>query len=671
MTSWPRATGEMAERIRSHDWSGTPIGPPDSWPQSLRNVVDLMLDSCQPGYIGWGTELCSLYNDASIPILGSKHPAGLGVPYRLLFAEIWTEFAPLVAATLRGEAQYFEDRAVALAGRDGQPLSWFTFSITPLRDDAGEVRGFHSTATETTKRVQASQATHQTDMAARRASDARYRALFNSMDEGFCLIELAFDDAGSPTDYRFLEINPAFEQQTGLTNATGKWMRSLAPLHEQHWFDTYGRVARSGEAIRFVEHARALGRWFNVFAFRVNSARRNQVAVLFSDITDRIDADNALRTANRRKDEFLATLAHELRNPLAPLRNGLQITRRSARTDKTLLPVVDMMDRQLTHLVRLVDDLLDVGRISSGKLELRREPLSLAQLLTGSIEASRVLIEQHQHELSIEGDAAHLFVLGDLHRLTQVFTNLLSNACKYTDPGGRIRVSVFRQGGEAVIRFSDSGIGIPESDMARVFELFSQVRSHQPMHAGGLGIGLSLVRSLVTMHGGTVEASSGGAGKGSTFEVRLPLLSDSPLAVATPARKISAESASRRVVIADDNADAVSTLAQLLRLQGHEVWTASDGIEAVEQASARRPDAIVLDIGMPGLDGIEAARRIRALPGGEQPLIVALTGWGQPADREKTRAAGFDCHLVKPADPNEVLALIERGHESRDAPLSP
>jgi PAS domain S-box-containing protein len=670
MKGWPRATGEMAGRIRSHDWSGTSIGPLKTWPQSLRNVVDLTLDSRQPGYIAWGDDLCSMYNDAAIPILGSKHPGGLGLPYRLLFAEIWTEFAPLVAATLRGEAQFFEDRAVALAGRDAQPLSWFTFSFTPLRDDGGRVCGFHCSATETTQRIQAAQATHQTDLAARRASDARYRALFNSIDEGFCVIEMAFDESGTATDYKFLETNPAFEQQTGLSNATGKWMRSLSPLHEQHWFDTYGRVARSGESIRFVQHARALGRWFNVFAFRINSTRRNQVAVLFSDITDRIDADNALRAADRRKDEFLATLAHELRNPLAPLRNGLQIVRRGARTDKSLLPTVDMMDRQLTQLVRLVDDLLDLGRIGSGKLELRREPLSLQQLLTGSIEACRVIIEQHRHDLRVEGDAAHLFVLGDPHRLTQVFTNLLSNSCKYTDPGGRIRVSVSRQGGEAVIRFIDSGIGIPESDMARVFELFSQVLSHRLMHAGGLGIGLSLVRSLVEMHGGTVEASSDGAGLGSTFTVRLPLLAGAPLPVAAPATRPAAEPASRRVVIADDNADAVSTLAQLLRLQGHEVWTASDGIEAVEQASIQHPHAILLDIGMPRLDGIEAARRIRALPGGEQPLIVALTGWGQPADREKTRAAGFDCHLVKPADPDEVLALIERARESRgDAPL--
>jgi PAS domain S-box-containing protein len=657
-SKWPRAAGEMADRIRAFDWSRRSLGPADRWPVALRNVVDLMLDARHPVYIGWGPEICSLYNDAMIPILGHKHPA-LGAAYRDVFPEIWEEFAPLISATLRGEAQYFEDRPVPLAGRDDQPLSWFTFSFTPLRDDAGVIAGFYCGAYETTQRVREAMAARQNDKAARRASDVRYRALFNSIDEGFCVIEMAFDDAGNATDYRFIETNPAFEQQTGLSNAVGKWMRTLSPLLEQNWFDTYGRVARSGEPIRFVEHARALGRWFSVFAFRLGTPQRNQVAVIFSDITERIEADTALRQADRRKDEFLATLAHELRNPLAPLRNGLEIARRATRGDLAVQPTIAMMDRQLRHLVRLVDDLLDVGRISSGKLELRREPLNLGKVLADSIEASRVDIEQRRHELVMHGEPRHLHVLGDPHRLKQVFTNLLSNACKYTEPQGRIRIEVLRQGGEALIRVTDSGVGIPESDVPRVFELFSQVRSHQPLHSGGLGIGLSLVRSLVTLHGGHVEASSGGTGQGSTFSVRLPLLNEKPVIDAVTAQPAPAACTPRRVLIADDNVDSANTLAEILRLQGHEVFTANDGIEAIEKTHAQNPDAILLDLGMPRLDGIEAARRIRALPGGDAPLIVALTGWGQSSDRERTQAAGFDRHLVKPADPAEVIHLIE------------
>ena len=266
----------------------------------------------------------------------------------------------------------------------------------------------------------------------------------------------------------------------------------------------------------------------------------------------------------------------------------------------------------------------------------------------------------------VEGDAAHLHVLGDSHRLMQVFTNLLSNASKYTDPGGRIRVLISRQGGDACVQVIDSGIGIPESDMSRVFQLFSQVRAHQPMHAGGLGIGLSLVRSLVQLHGGTVEASSAGPGRGSTFTVKLPLIRDAPLGAAAGDEVPAPVARPKRVVVADDNVDSVSTLAEMLRMQGHEVWVANDGIEAIEQATSHQPDAILLDLGMPRIDGLEAARRIRALPGGDQPLIVALTGWGQRADRERTQAAGFDVHLVKPADPEEISGLILRGRAAQE-----
>jgi PAS domain S-box-containing protein len=658
------AAGEMGQRIRAHDWSGS-LGRFTDWPHSLRAAVDLMLDTRHAAFVAWGDKLTTLYNDAAANLLGGMHPHSLGMPYRQVFAEAWPELEPLSSATLHGDPQYLEDRPLPLPGRAGGPTNWYTLSYTPLRATDGSIKGFYSVVFDTSPRVLATQATRQKDQAARRASDARYRTLFNSIDEGFCVIEVAFDADGRATDYRFLETNPAFEHQTGLAHATGKWMRSLAPLHEQHWYDIYGRVARTGQQSRFVEHARSMGRWFNVFAFRVGSPGQNQVALLLSDITERVEADQALRAADRRKDEFLATLAHELRNPLAPLRNGLQITRRSL-PDPKLQRTIEMMDRQLSHLVRLVDDLMDVGRISSGKMELHREPLSLGRVISASIEAARSCIDERGHDLAIEGEAAHLHVLGDSHRLMQVFTNLLSNACKYTDPGGRIRVLITRQGGDAVVQVTDSGIGIPQSDTGRVFELFSQVRAHQPMHAGGLGIGLSLVRSLVTLHGGTVEATSAGTGRGSTFTVRLPLMLDAPLGASLQDSGQSAQLKRKRVVVADDNVDAVSTLAEMLRMQGHEVWVANDGMEAIEQASSHQPDAILLDLGMPRIDGLEAARRIRALPGGEQPLIVALTGWGQHADRERTHAAGFDVHLVKPADPEEIVGLIERGRAAAE-----
>ena len=461
--------------------------------------------------MAWGPELYSLYNDAFIPILGTKHPAALGQPFEVLWAEIVDEFRPMIAAVLAGEPQYFIDRRVVLNGRDA-PVGFFTFSWTPLRDDAGQVSGFVAAATETTPRIRASHATA-----------LRYQTLFNSIDEGFCIIEMKFDAAGKAIDYRFVEVNPAFQHHTGLLDAADKWMRDLAPAHEQYWFDTYGRVAQTGEPVRFCQHARALNRWYSVYAFRFGEPGLNLVAVLFSDITEQQRAEEQLRAADRHKDTFLATLAHELRNPLAPLRNGLHIARLTSGNDTTLRRTLDMMNRQLSHLVRLVDDLLDVGRISSGKLELRLLRMDLCKALASSIEATRSLIEQQQHELQVDIDDGDFCVQGDFDRLAQVFVNLLTNAAKYTRPRGHIRIRVAREGNLAAVSVIDSGIGIPLNELERVFDLFSQVREHQSHSEGGLGIGLTLVRSLVELHGGTVQVRSEGPGHGSEFTVRLPL----------------------------------------------------------------------------------------------------------------------------------------------------
>ncbi|MFL6577896.1 MAG: ATP-binding protein, partial [Povalibacter sp.] len=319
----------------------------------------------------------------------------------------------------------------------------------------------------------------------------------------------------------------------------------------------------------------------------------------------------------------------------------------------------------LSHLVRLVDDLLDVGRITSGKLELRREPVRLADVIESSLDATRSLIDAQHHQLTHDVEAIDLRVLGDFDRLSQVFTNLLSNAAKYTDAGGFIHVSVTREKGEAVIRVVDSGIGIPPADSTHVFDLFSQVRAHQGRTGGGLGIGLSLVKSIVGMHGGRVDAFSAGPGCGSTFTVRLPLLLSGRYVSAVSSDAAPHATPGRRVLIADDNADAASSLAMVLELMGHQVWTAHDGQDALEKATEIEPEFVFLDLGMPRLDGYEAARRLRKSPIGAQTTLVALTGWGQDNDRRKTIEAGFDRHLVKPVQASqlhEILAEANRLH---------
>jgi PAS domain S-box-containing protein len=395
---------------------------------------------------------------------------------------------------------------------------------------------------------------------------------------------------------------------------------------------------------------------------RANARRESDgklvMAGLVWDVTERKLLESSLQEADRRKDEFLATLAHELRNPLAPLRNGLQIARLTSSVDSPFQRTIEMMDRQLTHLVRLVDDLLDVGRITSGKIELRRDTLALPAILTSSAEAARAAIDTHSHQLIIEPGTEELWVEGDFDRLTQIFSNLLTNAAKYTERGGRIELRVSRKGNYAVVNVSDNGIGIPSDDLPHVFELFSQVRLHQGRSEGGLGIGLAIVRKLVEMHQGTVSVCSDGSGKGSTFTVRLPLLSDG---AATPVHlhtKLTSSVPPRRILVVDDNTDAAVSFAVLLEHQGHEVATAHDGEEAVAKARVLRPHIVFLDLGMPRMDGLEAAKHLRALSDGEPMTLVALTGWGQKRDHERTREAGFDWHLLKPIDGNELHKIL-------------
>jgi len=507
------------------------------------------------------------------------------------------------------------------------------------------------------------------------AATDRYRTLFDSLDQGFCTVEVRFAPNGRPIDYVFLEVNRAFEEKTGLRDAVGKSMRELAPAHEEHWFEMYGRIAMTGVPERFESRAEALERWYNVYAFRIDEPHQRHVAVLFEDISERKRLEETLRDNDRKKDEFLATLAHELRNPLAPLRNGLQIARLTSTADSPLQRTVDMMDRQLTHLVRLVDDLLDVSRINSGKVELERRRLPLNQILASSVEASQSTIDAHEHQLAIETPGEEILVEGDFDRLTQVFTNLLSNSAKYTEHGGRIVLRVSREGPDAVICVMDNGIGIPRPDLERVFDMFSQVRSHQPRGEGGLGIGLSLARSLVALHGGSISAHSGGPGLGSTFTVRLPLISEGkavrPPAAAPALQAEHPACPGRRVLIADDNADAASTLAKLLELDGHEVVTTADGEGAVTMTRSFRPDVVFLDLGMPRMDGIEAARLIRRLPEGKAVLLVALTGWGQAADRARTVNAGFDMHLVKPVSASTLAGVVGRASRAHARGSSP
>jgi signal transduction histidine kinase/ActR/RegA family two-component response regulator len=379
----------------------------------------------------------------------------------------------------------------------------------------------------------------------------------------------------------------------------------------------------------------------------------------------------ALRESDRCKNEFLAILAHELRNPLAPLRNGVEVLNLHGTSDSTVVKIRDIFDRQVQQMSRLLDDLLDVSRIALGKIVLQKQRINLAGLLTHAAQMSEPLLKSRDLHFEVIPPTGDAWLEGDLVRLTQVITNLLNNAAKYTDRGGRIRLEGAREDNKVVIRVRDTGVGISAELLPHIFDLFTQAEWPTDRSQGGLGIGLALVRRLVEMHGGEITVSSSGTGQGSEFIVRLPGL---PTASANEESRPSRENDTtglaplrRRILAVDDSADAADSLALLLRVQGHDVRVAYEGTTALRIATEFQPDVVLLDIGLPRLDGYEVGRRLREQAGGDHFLLVALTGYGQDEDRQRSAAAGFDAHLVKPVDLATLGQLLSVPLGSRPA----
>ncbi|TKD12660.1 PAS domain S-box protein [Polyangium fumosum] len=539
--------------------------------------------------------------------------------------------------------------------KDGS-IAWVRVHAFFLRDVRGEI----STSTAVIE-----------DITQRKRSEEVLRETQRSTEEALGLLDNLF--AYAPlgialvdTQCRFVRVNESLASMNGASVAEhlGRRVADLVPDLWPLLEDAYRRVLVGERLLNvpLIGETRAcpgeVRHWLCNY-YPVRDRRAGEIVgigIVVQDVTDQDRAEEALREADRRKDEFLAMLAHELRNPLAPIKTAVEIQKRVELAEPRLLRSRDVIERQVGHLVRLLDDLLDVSRISRGRITLRKETHELGEIIDQAIESTRPLIDARKHHLDLAPCPEPLHVNVDAARLTQVVANLLNNAAKYTDDGGRIHLGIERgPRNEALIRIKDNGRGIDPKDLPHVFDTFYQSTRTLDRSEGGLGIGLSLVRRLVELHGGRVEAHSDGLGKGSEFVVRLAL-EEAPMTAPQPP-EIPAMGQSRRVLVVDDNIDAAETMAALLETLGHEVSVAHDGEAALEAVSNGHPEIVLLDIGLPRMDGYEVCKRLRD-DGTLRPFIVAVTGYGQAEDRDRALEAGFDAHLVKPASFDAIQAVL-------------
>jgi nitrogen-specific signal transduction histidine kinase/CheY-like chemotaxis protein len=638
--------GEMGERIRAYPWSKTSLDHPHTWPQGLRTALRVLLTTQHPVFIFWGPEHLCFYNDAYSRSIGpEKHPAMLGAPGREWWGEIWTIIGPQIEQVLRGGAATWHENQLVPIIRHGQLQDvYWTYSFGPIdeRDAPNGVGGVLVICTETTQQVLTERR-----LAAERESFAQ---LFEQAPSFMAVLR--------GPEHRIELANPGYMRLIGHREIIGKTVREAVPeAVAQGYLQLLDEVYRSGKAYsasgakyaaQISPQAPLVDRYVD-FVYQPIIDADGSVSGIFVegfDTTSRHLADIALQNANRRKDEFLAMLAHELRNPLAPIRNAAAILARTVPEQADTYAVVTMIRRQADQLTRLVDDLLDVSRISQGRIELKQETLNVAPLVEQAFETVAPLFQGKRQDVSLAPSYEPLHVVGDVTRLVQSLVNVLTNAAKYTDRGGKIRIQTRGSPDDVFIEVSDNGVGISAELMPQIFELFVQGDRTLDRSEGGLGIGLAVVKKLIEMHGGQISARSEGLGRGSTFELRLPRARRRRLRTRGGQRQRQR----RRVMIVDDNVDAADSLGLLLGLEGHQTECAYSAAAALQRVTAFAPQVVLLDIGLPDIDGYEVARRLRALPGGAAMTLVAVTGYGQAEDRERALASGFQTHLVKPVD---------------------
>ena len=653
----------MGSLMRAQDWSTSPLGSPDDWPASLRTVVSLLLNSKFPMFVAWGPALGFLYNDPYAEILGDKHPGALGLSFRDISAEIWKDMNPLLERALAGEATYSENLPFTLLRNGYAEKKWFTFSYSPVCDESGMVAGLYCCCTETTAQV----------LAARKGKQEheRLRQLFEQAPGIMAVLR--------EPSHIFELANTAYLELVGNRPVVGKTVREALPeIEGQGFFELLDRVYKTGEpfvgrgvSVKLQRPSGELEERFVDFIYQPIRDDDDSVTGIFiegSDVTQAVKTGLELRTANRHKDEFVAMLAHELRNPLAPISTAAELLKLTTSDPVRIREVGEVISRQVNHMTALVDDLLDISRITRSLLILNKEALNLNRIVAEAIEQVNGLIElKHQH-LAIIPAVGPALVNGDKTRLTQVFANLINNAAKYTPEYGHITVRIELQQGDVKVTVRDDGVGISPELLPRIFDLFVQAERTLDRSQGGLGLGLSLVKKLMDLHGGAVAARSEGIGRGSEFTVRLPQLCEPAVEFQSRdngSTAVHTREEAMHLMIVDDNADAANLLCLLVEELGHTTTVAPNASIALEQAHMHPPQMLFLDIGLPDMDGYELARRLRTMPETEEAVLVAVTGYGQWEDKERAKAAGFDHHVVKPINLTEITALIASlGHES-------
>jgi len=652
--------GEAGALMRMQDWNESPLGHPRTWPQALRTLVGLMLNSGFPMFVAWGEGLGFLYNDPYREILGDKHPRAMGRRFHDIWAEIWDDISPLIDRALKGEATY-ADRLLLVMNRHGyDEPTWFTFSYSPVRDEDGVIRGMHCACVEVTDQVLTEKY--------RDEENERLRGLFEQAPGIMAVLR--------GPEHVFELTNQSYMQLIGHRQIVGKAAREALPeVVGQGFFELLDRVYATGEP--FVGHALPvrlqrepdgpLEERYIDFVYQPILDAGGAVSGIFvegSDVSARKQIEDELRAANRQKDQFLAMLAHELRNPLAPIMTAAQLLKIGSLDARNIANASEIIVRQASHMTDLVNDLLDVSRVTRGLVTLEKEELDLNVIVSAAVEQVRPLIDARRHSLTLQLSGRSAHVIGDRTRLVQVISNILNNAAKYTAPGGRITLAVTVDEERVHVAVRDNGVGIAPDILPYIFDLFTQAERTPDRSQGGLGIGLALVKSLVTLHGGTVSATSEGIGQGSEFCICLPRLATLDGAAKDEAAAAGMQApGALRVMVVDDNVDAAQMLAALLEVQGHAVSVEYDARGALERARREQPDVLLLDIGLPDMDGYELARCLRSQAGGARATLVALTGYGQSQDRKEAEEAGFDHYLVKPADMdqvNEVLAEAAR-----------